>query len=150
MREQSKTRNLKLLTPEGKRSVEDYLTSPEVPQILSQITSFDIDRSDQGFYGGNSEWARKFELRKSDFALAFEVFVEQYLFINLQRHQYAYSVRVARGAPGNEVKENEEMTRTRARARARGRGREEKEARGRAGRRDGCQKRSRGPTTPSG
>src|SRR5437016_9226446 len=47
-----------------------------------------------------------------------------------RRHRRAYSVRVARGAPGNEVKENEEITGTRARARARGRGREEKEARG--------------------
>src|SRR5438045_6815407 len=47
-----------------------------------------------------------------------------------RRHRRAYSVRVARGAPGNEVKENEEMTGTRTRARARGRGREEKEARG--------------------
>src|SRR5438045_7459181 len=54
-----------------------------------------------------------------------------------RRHRRAYSVRVARGAPGNEVKENEEMTRTRARARARGRGREEKEAREGVGRRDG-------------
>src|SRR5436853_3085753 len=46
-----------------------------------------------------------------------------------RRHRRTYSVRVARGAPGNEVKENGEMTRmrTRRRARARGRGREEKE-----------------------
>src|SRR5437016_7652287 len=57
-----------------------------------------------------------------------------------RRHRRAYSVRVARGAPGNEVKENGEMTRirTRTRARARGREREEKErGRERAGRRDG-------------
>ena len=37
------------------------------------------------------------------------------------RHRRAYSVRVARGVPGNEVRENEEMTGTRTRARARGR-----------------------------
>src|SRR2546421_12880110 len=47
-----------------------------------------------------------------------------------RRHRRAYSVRAACGAPGNEVKENEEMTGTRARTRARGRGREEKKKRG--------------------
>src|SRR5436853_2925819 len=50
-----------------------------------------------------------------------------------RRHRRAYSVRVARGAPGNEVKENEEITRTRTRARARGRGKKKKEGRKREG-----------------
>src|SRR5436190_4345884 len=49
-----------------------------------------------------------------------------------RRHRRAYSVRVARGVPGNEVRENEEMTGTRTRARARGR--EDEEEKKRSGR----------------
>jgi hypothetical protein len=49
-----------------------------------------------------------------------------------RRHRRAYSVRVARGAPGNEVRENEEMTGTRTKARARRRGDEGEKKRERA------------------